>query len=74
VLVITLLFIAIPSPAVNVSCFQAIAEATSPAVWYQALFVNCVILSQGWIAVAHAAAQDITLFKLGIVSCLLLRA
>jgi hypothetical protein len=70
----TLLFIDIPSPAVSTSCFQTIAAATSPAVWYQALFVNCVILSQGCKAVAHAAAQDITLFKLGIVSCLLLRA
>ena len=74
VLVITLLFIAIPSPAVNVSCFPAIAEATSPAVWYQALFVNCVMLAQGCKAVAHAAAQLSIADKFAIVSCLLLRA
>ena len=71
---ITLLVISIPSPSVNTSCFQDTAVATSHAVWYQALFVNCVILAQGCKAVAHAAAQLSIADKFDIVFCLLLRA
>ena len=74
VFVIVLLVILIPSPALIVSCFPEIAEATSPAVWYPALLVNTDILAPGCTAVAHAAAPLSIVAKFEIVFCLLFKA